>query len=57
MHCSLNIGIGGRSWGGGGGRDPTGDVAEGVVAGKYQLLFFTPETFLNSRKFHSGEMC
>ena len=21
------------------------DVAEGVVAGKYRLLFFTPETF------------
>ena len=27
------------------------DVAEGVVPGKYRLLFFTPETILNSRKW------
>ena len=27
------------------------DIAEGVVAGKYRLLFFTPETILNSRKW------
>ena len=27
------------------------DVAEGVVTGKYRLLFFTPETILNSRKW------
>ena len=36
----------------GGGRDPPGvNIAEGVVAGKYQLLFFTHETILNSRKW------
>ena len=27
------------------------DVAEGVVAGKYRLFFFTPETILNSHKW------
>ena len=43
-----------KSGGGGGGgatrSNTPEDVAEGVVAGKYRLLFFTPETILNSHK-------
>ena len=60
MRYSLNIGIGGSKtigyvtkqarqvWGGAWSfrSNTPEDVTEGVVAGKYRLLFFTPETIL-----------